>query len=809
MSIIPITADNLQLFKTTARPKRKFVSSSQGITGSFFLHADNSKCLKDLEFRTQTGPFSDDNIEITRQALITQVQHSRDGHNQGDASSHASRYMEHVSALQRSIRQTKRQEVRRFIAGTKLEDNFGQKFTIQNALFEHYRLHYKSADWSYTNYHSLNFFTSPTVPGSSTIIYPAGTGSVGQQNVNFLAPSGSFTFDFYLKSHPSSDTRAGTILHMSSCYAISLVTGSSIAPDGKPSDYRLLLQLSQSADIAPSSIKVNGNTLTSPVGTPTTYSFISSEGSIRRNTWHHVSIRWGGQKNMNGFGDITIDGKKDRTFNIDKKTIMQATSSGNVILDPDALFLGNYYEGTNTGNNAIAKFFAPDISQEEGLTNFNPALTNGDPANYKFSHPLKAELHDIKIFDRYCQDNKVTHHIKSGSDLDSGMLFYLPPFFVKESRSRQTLQTPFRKVTGNTENPFNVPMSFGVAGLDINLENFTRDFVRSEYPRLLHLSSSHIKTQVDTEKLTATDILYHSGSSRKRNLTILPCDNGKFEPNFNLLASGSRALQDSNTHPESKFKNDLGKRDLTVISLRNMLKNSHRLPGLTGEALTGSLAHAIAASTPENPGNEGDEQDIRGYYLNSSKVLTVYQRTGDESSNEVVFFDVSNLFYGDRIYPGTLKLTDHNLTGSGGAVSITLKDNSEGNIYRADSVEPHSTWSSVGTILYDDGIIVIKSPHLPHFGKDGFTIEFEGERNIHTVEYLIPLPAAYVNSSSNPNFKKMPPTDYVNEDADEFVYLTGVQLHDENLNVVMRANFAQPFVKRDGDRFLVKIRVDY
>ena len=49
-------------------------------------------------------------------------------------------------------------------------------------------------DFAFKNYHSLNFFTSPTgraVPKSSVMMYPAPTGS--------LAPSTAFTFDFYLK----------------------------------------------------------------------------------------------------------------------------------------------------------------------------------------------------------------------------------------------------------------------------------------------------------------------------------------------------------------------------------------------------------------------------------------------------------------------------------------------------------------------------------------------------------------------------------------------------------------------------------
>ena len=107
---------------------------------------------------------------------------------------------------------------------------------------------------------------------------------------------------------------------------------------------------------------------------------------------------------------------------------MQATSSHPSILDPAALFIGNYYEGGNYGANCIAKFFAPDIAAEEGLTNFNSSITNGDPLDYKFNHPLNAELHDIKIYDHYKFDEQVSSQAATGSALEKGLLFYLPPF---------------------------------------------------------------------------------------------------------------------------------------------------------------------------------------------------------------------------------------------------------------------------------------------------------------------------------------------------------------------------------------------
>jgi len=810
-------------------------------------------------------------------------------------------YMQLVKNTGQHIRQTKRQEVRRYIPGTRMEDNFFHKFTIRNTLFKHYRIHYPTAHWSYTNYHSLNFFTSEakdgqendspfTIPKNSVIAYPAATSSLaaGGGDVNKLAPSSSFTFDFFIKpkgsTHKDDDSQwtenymPGCILHMSSCYAISLTPGSDLGPDGRPESYGLMLQLSSSADVPPHSISFVGDTPhTSLAGTDTgnfpidsdgneindalkyqlSYIFTSSAGALKRDKWHHVSIRWGGTDSFNGYGNITIDGKIDSPFvlsetviesaetakrpnganqddiNNRKHLIMQDLLGDNNggVSDPDALFVGNYYEGTNIGNQQVTLLFAPSIAEEEGLTALSPALTgigdidldysedvnsveqaeqddysdfNSLDKGVTFRHPLNAEIHDIKIYDHYRLNRQIEEQRKRGSEIEPGLLFYVPPFFIKESRSRSILQTPFQKMTGSTDTPFNSHLSFGVSGLDINLENFVKDFVTGEYPRLFQLKSGQTITQVDEEGLTANMIMYDKPTHRKRNYTILPCDNGSFYPNFELLASGSSTPSPDEDHPEGRFINDLGKRDLRMISLNNMLKGEERILSFNEDGI-GTMSSAILASTPENP----TRNPQIGYRLDSKNIMTVFQRTGDDSSNEVVFFDISNLFYGDRIYPGSVVLTDTAMTGSGGEINITLKDDGKGNLYRDNTNSEPATWSSVGNVLYDDGIIAIKSPHLSLFGLDGYTLTFEGERNIHTMEYQIPAPAGLINSSSNPQYKKLIPSDYDSENADEFVYMSGLQLHDNNLNVVMRSNFAQPIIKRDGDRILVKIRVDF
>ena len=387
------------------------------------------------------------------------------------------------------------------------------------------------------------------------------------------------------------------------------------------------------------------------------------------------------------------------------------------------------------------------------------------------------------------------------------MLFYLPPYFVKEAQKRDCLITPFQTDYRSSDSPFNTIFSFGVGGFIVNLPNYLREFKRKYSPRLWHLTASTIDTTV--LDITANGYIYSSGSTRKRNLTILPNDNGSFSPDFAILASGSRSM--------SQYKNPLGGLDLSMVDLNDMVPSSSAYTGLPtvssrdlemiNESLdlpddtsADSIAAQIAGVTPENMILAGEGQ---------GPILTIYQRTRDPSSNEVTIFDISNLFYGNRILPGSFYLTDKMLTGSGGKVQITLRDNSRGGLYRADCLTPQAQWANVGTILYEEGLAVIKSPHIAYFGDNQFESSFKGEQNIHILTVNIPAGVGAFNSSSNPQYKLLSASNNANDLEAKFVYISGLNLHDDNLNIIMRGNLAQPVLKREKDGVLVRFKQDF
>lgn len=829
MSIVRIEPDDIERYELLANPRVYFASSSSGVTGSLPLFADGSATLKDVHPSpglyapapaggfSMTTAFSDAGIESVRGQALAKVYNGSD-----PIVSELENYMDTVNALTGSTKFSKNQEVIRFEPSIKLDPNFLRKKIVRQTLFPFYRSMYPKCQWNYTNYHSLNFVTCSNYPSDSVMIYPAGTGTYALEDQNALAPSSSFTFDFYInprysQENPGEDFRAGTIFHMSSCYAISLITGSRVGPDGKASGFRLLLQLSQSAEIPPSRCKVSGNNVTAPgVSTDPGFLFVSNDNSLLLNNWHHIGIRWGGPTVNSGTGSIAVDGSSQCSFVITSQSCMQATSpAGSSLNDPDALFIGNFFEGRNAGSNPIAGYFNPTAAANEGVTPFGSTNDSGlsDPEDAYFVHPLNAEIHDLKIFNTYRNDKQIAQTAASGYPFvtssvsmtgSQDLIFYVPPFFLKNVPTRQVLQTPFQSTMTTTDDPFNVSLSFGVAGHDINLENFVTEFVRGVHPRLLNLTSSEISVAT-TDAQPANAFLFAEPSIRKRNVTVLPCDNGKFYPNFSMLLT-SGLTQGKIGNRLDRFMSDFGTTDLSIIKLIDMVSQdlaikisnpSDSFTNNTGSLFFPVLISSVSPSGKIEPG------------VSQGQFLTILQNTGDNTSNEVVFFDISNMFYGDRIKPGSLVLTDLSVTGSNGRVKITLRDDGYGNIYRGDAVTAHPKWASVGNIIYEEGIIVIKSPNMPMFGADSWEISFEGERYIHVYEVNVPAPKSFINSSSNPTYIPMIPSDYPSENASSFVYVTGIQLHDENLNVVGRSTLAQPVIKRDGDRIVFRLRMDY
>lgn len=782
MSIARLNPDDFETFTLETNPKRTYTSSSlYGVTGAVNLYAIRSDSFKDVHPSSYFSAsfFNDHNIDGLRKDVQDA---SLAGTNIFNS---LTTYIDGVTAQQSSLRQQQQLNIYRFEPPFKFNTNTGRKLTVINSLMPHYRSIYPMANFSYVNYHCLNFYTASNVPSDSVFLYP-NPPRPGDSSITDYGVSGSFSFDFWIKPKYTVDEvdgayRPGCLLHLTNSYAITLHSGSSKDVNGRPDAFKLLLQVSGGTNVAPDAVT-----------TLTDYTFFSADNALSLNEWSHVTIRWGGSNYNYGSGSFIINDVNKGNFVITSAMALGISGAG-LIPDPSVLCVGNYYQGVNDNTtNSLHWFFGGGTAIREGLYDFMSGDDSQyEPISYLFNYPLNAEIHELKIYERYLNTNEITTLSTKGAKLETDLRFYLPPFFTEESPIRTYINgeggvpvTPFFTKDGTTGHPFASELAFGCGGHFINLENYVRDFATGRYPRLLNLTSSLYNQTMNTA-LSANTILYSTGSNVKRQYTILPNDNGSFYPNFDLL----RLLGGTS------FVDDLGVYSPGLISLRNMITESY-----PDHVLSEDNAITIDMQGGNNPDNTGA---IPG------SGLTIYNRTRDPSSNQVVLFDISNMFYGNRIKPLSFVLTDIDMSGSDGKIKLTIRDDGNGNLYRADADGAHPTWASIGNIFYDEGVILLKMPQLYFFGSKQYECTFEGMQNIHVLSINAYARPMQLITSSYMNYQTGSIEDLANVDDPNYVFISEVLLHDDNLNVIGRTKIAQPVLKRSAEKFKFVIKMDF
>lgn len=783
MSIHRITPDDVEQFTLETHPRRTYSSGSWGISGSLYVfprRSDFEKEVQPLSFFS-SSLFLDEDLNQTLELakLYAAVSGSNNAQIEG--------YMSAAYSQPVSARKQQQVEIIRFTPPFRMNTNTMRKLVTVNTLMPYYRTTQPNSQFAMSNYNCFNFFTSSQVPSSSVLLYPNPVVS-GVHPYGRYTPTGSWSVDFWINPRYTTDTstndfKAGTILHLSGVLAVSLVSGTSRDVNGLVDGFRILVQLSSSAETPPSTATVSDSI------------FLSSDNSLCRNRWHHVTICHGGPSPFynSGTGFICIDSNIDTNFVFTSSIASTTVTGGYGSTDgPIVLCVGNYYEGSNTSTAGMSRFFAADTAERDGLYELNSAGGIDYPVSFSFSHPLNAEVHDLKIFDKYLVSTEVSGYQSSGPQTLQNLLFYVPPFFTETAPTQSyvgthggVLMTPFQTKDDTTRDPFNVSMSFGVGGMYMNLENFGMELTTQRFPRWLYLTGSAIDNTTDI--VSANEFLFATASNRRRQYTIMPCDNGQFVPNFTLLNTASL--------PSNKYRNDLGNINYGLVSLRDLVPMENPAFGLT--QITGSIVDQMVGASPDN---------LSGSYSDS---LAILHRTRDNTSNQVVFFDISNLYYGTQIQPGTLVLRDTSMSGSGGKVSLTLRDDGYGNIYRADTLSSQATWSSVGNVFYNEGIVMLKAPQLYFFGVEEWELEFSGVQNIHVLKFNLVRPPLTSVSSSNPSYLPVSASNLANDTDQRFVWLSAIYLHDDNLNVIAKTHVAQPLMMRTGDKMMFKVKMDF
>tara|TARA_Y100001973_G_C5202080_1_gene338651 strand:+ start:35 stop:2431 length:2397 start_codon:yes stop_codon:yes gene_type:complete len=798
MSFVKLDKQNSEYITLTLRPNNHFISSSAGggVSGSQFVSPIRSKCIRDVidlkeSFANLVDDATDGDSSISKfnadsfiRAASLEIAKAATAAGTKDIEGEIETYLNLVSGSSHDVRFTKNLDIFRFDPPFKFTKNTTVKNVVRNVLMPFYEHKYQNCGFHYTNYHTLNFFdNSNKISTGSAILYPNIAGSYDLPD--------DFAINFWINPRYSSSERpyrAGTVLHLSSSICVSIVSGSTIDKDGAEDTFKILIQLSSSADTPPSMVN-----LSTPAGAFPNDLIFTSSNLLNKNHWHNVFISWS-KNHQNGTGSLFVD---------DVETKFQAPhNSLSSSLRHSAIVLGNYFNAPFT---TLGKLVGDAYSSNEGFIPESSGLGTVTPGANVFSHPLNAEIHDVRIYKKAINKKlRVYKDISTVSPkkLDS-LVFYVPPYFFPSSSNRQVLVTPFQTINSSTNDPFNVQYSFGVGGKMINLENFTLDYVNMRQPRLLELRPNTINTtiqnitadeftygEIPTAKLAAAGhpINHNLFHGLKRNLTILPNDNGLHSPQYDILMK-------TNMSGSAMFQKRNRMSDFSIINLENLIPTASLYPGLV--FVTGSIFRDICGTAPENPG------------VAPGSVLTIAQRTRDVSTNEISIIDISNLYYGSKIHPTSVTIFEENLTGSNGDISVTLKDNGRGGLFRADCLTKKAEWNNVGNVLYEDGIIVIKTPHLFFFGKDKLDIKFRGEQSLHSMILNIPCPMNKFMSSSNKTFTKLKPNENPNDKDLSALYISNVNIHDENLNVIMKANLAQPIQKTEEDEFIIRLKQDF
>lgn len=784
MSFVKLDNGNIEHVSILLRPNVHFISSSvgAGVTGSQFVSSVRSPAIKqviDLATAPQNlvedvldgdSNVSNYNVDNYFRAISLKKANTDAQAGLTDLSSPLDTYLGLIDEAPKDVRYTKQIDAFRFDPPFKFTKNTTEKNVIRNVLMPYHRHKYENCGFWYTNYNTLNFFDNDKIPSASVLAYP----SVDER---YHLPD-NFSVNMWINPRYSSadkDYRAGTILHISSSICLSLVSGSSVDAFGAEDTFKLLLQLSQSADIPPSTIDLN-----SPSGAyPRDLIFTSSQ-FLKKNNWHNILVAWSNSTN-NSTGSIFID-TEETLFHVPSASV-----SANTGRSPPCLLLGNYLDADYAGLKSWASMVAPGAASSEGYRTDASAIDEV-VSTYQLSHPLNAEIHDVRIYNKFINKNLTKYKTISDTSPTStdDLMFYVPAYFFPSSSQRSVLVTPFQTITGTTNDPFSVQFSFGVGGKSLNLENYTLDFVTMEQPRHYGLFPQKINTTI--QNITADNYIYDTGSNVKRNMSILPNDNGLHKPIYDLL---EKSLMSSS----AMFKKSGRASDYSIISLENLIPTSSLFPGLV--FATGSIFDQIVGSAPDNPG------------VAPGSVLTIAQRTRDVSSNEVTVLDISNLYYGSKIHPKSFHLYEENLTGSGGDVSVNIKDNGRGGLYRADCLTSQADWNNIGTILYEEGTAVIKTPNLFYYGKDKVDMKLRGEQQLHSLVMNIPAFTGFFMSSSNRSYEKYPPDSAPNNENLSTVHISTVNIHDDNFNVIMQANFAQPINKTEEDEFVIRLKQDF
>lgn len=209
-----------------------------------------------------------------------------------------------------------------------------------------------------------------------------------------------------------------------------------------------------------------------------------------------------------------------------------------------------------------------------------------------------------------------------------------------------------------------------------------------------------------------------------------------------------------------------------------------------------------------------DKEELYGSAPLSSQVYNSFILPYRDFNNNLYSFsniiELSSQIYNKKIQKDTFNILDVDLLGSNGKISMKIKDNGYGTLYRADCKSTQASWNYLGHLFYNEGIIVLQHPGIENFGYNSFRIDFRSENKMFVNEINIPCESGLINKSINSSYNSdLRSSSSAFDQDEEFVYITDINLHDENLNIIAKAKLAQPIPKKNTDNILFRLKMDY
>ena len=292
------------------------------------------------------------------------------------------------------------------------------------------------------------------------------------------------------------------------------------------------------------------------------------------------------------------------------------------------------------------------------------------------------------------------------------------------------------------------------------------------------------------------DITFKESYDNFKNASL----NNYFRDNFTLSGNDDLYLK------KKDRSNAISERRFIQIGNGSFLKD---LSNPVSRKINDNFDNSIADFLPlvDSKTLDLNNQNRINYYKFEFPLLNINNTSSESFSNILC---VSTQLFGRKIERETVEIFDSDIGGTLGSKKIKLKDNGKGTMYRADCLTQHADWNCVGHCLYHEGIITILHPSLENFTENGYKLQFKSSKKLNVLELNLPAYSGRTNKSYNESQIKNLRLDESAFNSDEdFVYISDINLHDENLNIVAKAKIVKPFPKKDTDNVLFRLKMDF